>query len=140
MKKILIFMFIISNIINANNNLGELKIQIEGVKSSKGEIVLTLFNSEEEFPKRESAYKKTTIKSKKGDISYTYKNIESGEYALTVYHDENLNGEFDMLFFMPKEGYGISNNIQPKFGPPKFKKASFEFNGSNKVYKIKMRY
>jgi len=38
---------------------------------------------------------------------------------------------------IPKEAYGFSNNIKPKFGPPKFKDCKFTLSDS-KTLQIKM--
>ena len=56
--------------------------------------------------------------------------VPIGEYAITLYHDENGNEKLDKnVFGIPKERYGFSNN---EYGPhgskPKFKKAAFKTN------------
>ena len=49
-------------------------------------------------------------------------------------HDTNDNKELDSnLFGMPKEGFGFSNDAMGMFGPPDFKKASFEHDGEKEV-------
>ena len=61
---------------------------------------------------------------------FVFDNVEPGEYALTVLHDENGNGKLDTnLLGMPKEGYGVSNNAFRRFGPPRFREAKITVNG-----------
>jgi uncharacterized protein (DUF2141 family) len=64
----------------------------------------------------------------------TIKNLEPGKYAIRYYHDENMNGKMETnLVGKPTEGYGFSNNVTGKFGPPPFEKWLFEINGDKKI-------
>lgn len=48
-----------------------------------------------------------------------------GTYAVAVHHDANSNGRMDSNFLgMPKEGYGVSNDVRPKFRAPRFSEAA----------------
>mgnify|MGYP005811290629 CR=1 FL=1 len=52
--------------------------------------------------------------------------LPDGEYALSVYQDVNGNGQLERNFVgIPKEPGGLSNNVRPRFGPPKYKDAAF---------------
>ncbi len=52
--------------------------------------------------------------------------LPPGEYALSIFHDVNDNGKLESNFIgLPKEPAGLSNNLRPRFGPPKFKDAKF---------------
>ena len=52
--------------------------------------------------------------------------LPAGEYALSVFQDVNDNGKLERNFIgIPKEPAGLSNNLRPKFGPPKYKDALF---------------
>ena len=47
-----------------------------------------------------------------------------GTYAVAVHHDANANGAMDSNFLgMPKEGYGVSNDVRSRFRPPRFSEA-----------------
>ena len=60
--------------------------------------------------------------------------LKLGKYAVRCYHDENLNGKMETnLVGKPTEGYGFSNNVIGKFGPPPFEKWLFELNGDMKI-------
>lgn len=106
------------------NNLDE-KLQITanftGFDSSKGKaMVLLLDQNEKEISKHI-----LPIINKK--VSYTLKSVNYGKYAIKVYHDENSNQKLDTNFMgMPKEKWGVSNNVEAKLGPPDFKKMLFE--------------
>ena len=65
-------------------------------------------------------------KIKNGKVAITFKNVEPGEYAIMVVHDENNNNSMDFdSNGMPAESYGMSNNPM-SFGPPQFNDAKFE--------------
>ena len=50
--------------------------------------------------------------------------VPPGVYAVAVYHDANSNGKLDANFLgIPKEGYGVSNDVRPRFRPPRFSEA-----------------
>jgi uncharacterized protein (DUF2141 family) len=45
---------------------------------------------------------------------------------VTVYHDVNDNGKLDTNWIgIPKEPVGVSNNLRPRLGPPRFSESSF---------------
>ena len=62
-------------------------------------------------------------------VTYTFTDIPPGVYAIQAYQDVNENGQFDMGVFGPKEPYGFSNSVRPRFSHPKFDDAKFEVQG-----------
>lgn len=64
--------------------------------------------------------------------------LPKGECAISMCPDENSDNECNRNFMgIPKEAYGFSNNIKPKFGSPKYKDCKFIFS-ENKTLAIKM--
>lgn len=103
----------------------ELKIIIKNVKGEEGMVRLALYNSDDQFMKNE--IKGIEVKSTGGEAVAVFKNVAPGTYAISVMHDANDNKELDSNFMgIPKEGFGFSNDAMGMFGPPDFKKASFE--------------
>ena len=83
-------------------------------------------------------FKKYKIKVDKNTALININDLPKGEYAITMYHDENSDNECNRNFMgIPKEAYGFSNNIKPKFGPPKFKDCKFTLSDSETL-QIKM--
>ena len=63
-----------------------------------------------------------------------------GTYAVAVHHDANANGRMDSNFFgMPKEGYGVSNDVRPKFRAPRFSEAAVRV-GRDTTVVVRMTY
>ncbi len=104
--------------IKAQNSL---TVNIENIPSAKGNVEIGLFNSEKGFLKEGSQFIKKKVKVIGNSLKYTFQNLPKGNYAVAVFHDENLNNKCDTNFIgMPTEGFGFSNNFRPKLSAPKF--------------------
>jgi uncharacterized protein (DUF2141 family) len=115
-------------------------VEISGINEIKGQISIGLFSNEKDFPKDEKVFKGDYIKVEAEKVLYAFKDVPEGTYAIAVYHDANSNKKHDKNFLgIPKEGYGFSNNVFGMFGPPKFKKVSFELK-EDKTVKIQLKY
>ncbi len=119
-----------------------LMVEVHGLRSSKGVIQFMLYNRDGTIPDKEckSYYKKQTGKIDEG-VSYTvFENLPKGRYAVTVVHDENMNGKIDSGFFLPIEGIGFTNYSSIGLANrPDFVKASFDLS-SNVTKSIKVIY
>jgi uncharacterized protein (DUF2141 family) len=105
-----------------------LKIEITGISNNTGNIMLQLLDEKEKIITQEMSQ----IKEKSASFSIT--NLKPGKYAIRYYHDENLNGTMETnLLGKPTEGYGFSNNVTGKFGPPPFEKWLFEIKTDKKI-------
>jgi uncharacterized protein (DUF2141 family) len=126
----------------AFSQTGKISVQIDGFKNNNGLINIILFNQSKGFP---SEYKyglaSQSLPIDSSIISITFDSLSYGEYALSVLHDENNNGKMDTNFLgIPKEGYGVSNNIRPKMRPPRFDEALFSLKEPQKIIKIILYY
>lgn len=120
---------------------GDLKVEITGLRSSGGFVLLSLFNQEDGFPSdANKAYRKDKKSITGNKVSFEYKNLPAGTYAIALLHDENGNLKMDTKFLgLPKEGYGFSRDPKLRFGPPAFKNASFEHT-SDQTIAVSMKY
>lgn len=115
----------------------DLEVQITGIKKVKGVIGVCLVEKAEEFMGNCENYKEYKVSANKMVLSF--KNVEPGRYAITIYHDANANGKLDTNFIgLPKERYGFSNNPSTRFGPPSYKKCLFDIKTNSKV-EIRLR-
>jgi len=89
--------------------------------------------------------KEKVITQEMGDINekgclIIIKNLKEGRYAVRFYHDENQNQVMETnLLGKPTEGYGFSNNVTGRFGPPSFEKWLFELK-NDKTISLKTVY
>lgn len=104
-------------------------LKIGGVTESKGQLMIAVYNSEQDFPKHDKSHLRIVynLKNWKKE-SITIKGLRVGHtYALAIYHDENENNKLDKnMFGLPLEKYAFSNNARGTFGPPSFKESSFK--------------
>jgi uncharacterized protein (DUF2141 family) len=97
-----------------------LTLNIEGVRSDKGQIMAALLKADRTTGTARRV-NGTTTSPIVGTTTITFNGLEPGEYAVQLFHDENGNGEMDSnLFGIPSEGYAFSNRARGNFGPPKF--------------------
>ncbi len=127
------------------NDLGavnSIKVLVVGLHSSDGEVDCALFGGAVGFPSDSSKAGETTkSKIENGQAVCMFANVAPGDYAVSVFHDENSNGKLDRNFMgMPKEGVGASNDAAGHFGPPKYDDARFSYKGGRSVLAIHVRY
>lgn len=105
-----------------------LTIEIQGLDSSEGQLVVALFDDRETFLKKDFMNKVQDI-SNPEDFTIVWEGIPKGKYALSLFHDKNKNKELDTYWYgFPKEPFGFSNNAKGHFGPPTFDQCLFELD------------
>jgi uncharacterized protein (DUF2141 family) len=108
------------------NKLASLTVKIINLKNDKGQVLMALCNSEENYNDDENPYRGGSAGIKDSIAVYIFENLPFGEYAVKVIHDENNNSELDTNFLgIPKEAYGFSNDARGTFGPPDYDDAKF---------------
>jgi uncharacterized protein (DUF2141 family) len=114
---------------------GKMIIKIKNVNSSDGKIYVAIDNSSKTFLK-EGNFKEVSKNANKGIVVFEIE-VPFGEYAVSVYHDENDNNKMDTYMgFIPKEPYGFSNNARGKFGPPSYDDAKVNFEDDGQTLEI----
>lgn len=64
------------------------------------------------------------IPRNKEAIVCKFENLRNGDYAVSVFNDENNNGKLDTnLFGMPTEDWGVSNNVRHVMSSPTFEES-----------------
>ena len=119
--------FLLLNIqsVYSEKNILSLQVTVVGTQPEIGQVILSLFNSKESYLKQPYRSKVLSV-GKESEVSWTFKDLESGTYALSAIYDEDKNGKLNTGFLrIPKELIGMSNNAKGTFGPPSFEKASF---------------
>lgn len=124
----------------ASQQTNSVTITISGASSDEGAVFVAMYTDEKKWlDTSESASKYVSkIETVKGSATIKFENVPDGEYAISIYHDENDNGKFDTNFLgIPKEDYACSNGARGKLSPPKWKDALFEVNGDDMTQAIK---
>lgn len=102
----------------------KLEVTVKNIKETTGTIRVGLFTNEKDF--LTTAQEGKIVKATAEEVTVVFENLKTGDYAISVIHDKNENGELDTNFVgIPNEPYGFSNNVMGTFGPPSFEKAKF---------------
>jgi uncharacterized protein (DUF2141 family) len=144
----------------------DLTVEVSGLHGFKGKVVIILWPGQSEASKFPDANKmqmrdehdadvscdfvKYAICSRKIEslqnltVSYTFRSVPSGNYAVFVYHDENNNGIFDTgILQRPLEARGFSNVLPEELKTlarrVPFTRAKFKLSGQ-KTITIGLKY
>lgn len=130
--------------LTAQSGTATLTVRVTGVRNSNGQIALALFQGEAGFPGDSSKAVRllqAPIDSRTRSATFVLQAVSGGVYAISVFHDENMNGKLDKnLVGAPKEGYGASNNPRKRMGPPPFDEAKFSVNQPEQSIEIRLIY
>ena len=137
MKNLFTSLLLLSSMLIAN----DLTVNITGVQGDKGEILIGLYNTNDDtFADVTKYYKKATLSSHDGNVTTTFKDLPKGVYAVAIIHDVNKNGELDTNFLgVPTEGYGFSNNLRFMLRGATFEESQFELDGDKNIV-VEMGY
>jgi len=103
----------------------KLIVNVTNFKNNQGKVMIGIYIGQENFMKKSVFRKSSTIQDNSAKV--VFENLPSGEYAISLYHDENENNKLDTGWFgIPNEGYGCSNNAKGMMGPPKYEDAKFQ--------------
>jgi uncharacterized protein (DUF2141 family) len=126
----------------AQGDRGTVVVEITGFRNSGGQAGVLLFSRQNGFPgDHRLAVRKSFAAIDRNTCRVTLENIPYGTYAVSVFHDENADGELDKnIFGIPREGVGASRNPAVRFGPPKFEEARFALDSQEQRLAITLHY
>jgi uncharacterized protein (DUF2141 family) len=119
---------------------GSIEVDVSGLRSAKGNLLFCLTANPNYFPNCKEDPQAHRAKIPAGRTSAVFDNLASGDYAVSLIHDENANGKLDRRLGIPSEGVGFSRNPRLMFGPPRFDKVSFVLGTGAIAQPVKMRY
>lgn len=132
MNLLLLYYFLASSFIITEKP--QLTVEVQNIQEHKGKIIIGVFNTDKDFLKDGVAIKTYAIDVNKTTESIVIKDLPKGDYAISLYHDENSDNKCNRNFLgIPKEGYGFSNNIKPKFSAPSYEDCKFSLTGDLKL-------
>lgn len=105
-----------------------LRVVATNVKSDQGKLFVWVYDKKDDWlSDRYRTQKGVPVAgNRQGDKVTVDLLLPAGEYALSIFQDVNDDGKLERNFIgIPKEPAGLSNNLRPKFGPPKYKDATF---------------
>jgi uncharacterized protein (DUF2141 family) len=119
-----------------------LRVELTGLRSNVGVINIGVFDSPEGFPSDVTrAVRSGCFPIEHSPLLLTFENLPFGQYAATVHHDENMDGELNTnVLGIPIEGIGFSGNPKIWRGVPPFERTRFEFSSDSPTVSIRVKY
>jgi uncharacterized protein (DUF2141 family) len=128
MKKIITFLFFLTLFPLWGAGGYTLKVTVTGFDNNKGKAYIGLYDTKEKMLK---GLVETIVNQQ---VTVNFNDLPEGKYAVKVYHDENGNGKLDTgMFGIPKEGWGVSNNVKVVMSAPKIEEMLFDLNGNKSI-------
>jgi len=116
----------------------ELTVEVKGVGKNTGKIYVAVYDKAERWMKK-PVYSASAFANTEG-VVLSFKDVAVGEYAISLYHDENDNGKMDTnVVGMPIEPYAFSNDAAGNFGPASFEQAKFTVAADKKSIVINIK-
>jgi uncharacterized protein (DUF2141 family) len=117
-----------------------LTVTIDGLKSQRGQVCLSLFSGGRGFPSSStSAVSARCVKVENTPLTVKFDNLKVGNYAIAVFHDANGDGTLNRNpFGIPTEEFGFSQNPKILTGAPKFGDSAFLVVGPETNIQIKL--
>jgi len=99
-----------------------------GFETDDGVARVAFFLDASTWPDGDSSiFATAVVPISNGQASAVFENVPAGPFAVSVFHDENGNGELDSVALgIPSEAYGFSGDARNMFGPPSFEQARME--------------
>lgn len=121
---------------------GTITIKVTDLRNEDGVIRACMTRVESIFPRcvRDPKSHRTVVRARNG-TTIRFDNVEPGEWAIALLHDENEDGKANrMLGMAPKEGYGFSRDAPVRMAPPDWDDAVFTVGTARQDLTIRMRY
>lgn len=119
-----------------------LRVVGTGIEGSTGSFVVRVYQDADSWlSERWRTQKVVAVAGHVQDGAITVElTLPAGEYALSVFHDVDDDGKLARnLIGIPKEPAGLSNNLRPKFGPPRYRDAKFTIGAAPVEQRIGLR-
>lgn len=138
MRNLLLIMLLGVSILSYGQESASLKLVIKKFEHDQGMVRAGLYNAAELWLENSFRDADTIIYSTEEVVLY-FNDIPSGQYAISIYHDENNNGGLDTNSIgIPSEDYAFSNNAKGMFGPAKYEDAVFSVSGGETLHIINL--
>lgn len=113
-----------------------IELEIININSDYGKMMIGLYDSKGNW--LNIPFKGAFGQILDGKSKATFSNIPAGTYAISVFHDDDDDGELNTFLGIPTEDTGSSNDAPARFGPPKWEAAKFIVEGKPIKQTIKL--
>lgn len=117
----------------------EVVVRVDNVADGRGEVIVGLC-TQATFLSRNCPFKRGAP-ARAGSVTFRFRDVPPGIYAVQAMHDENGNNDLDTsLLGIPSEGVGISNNPPMRLGRPSFRESAFQVSEAGAGEAVRLRY
>lgn len=138
---VFLFLFFIQEAL-ADDSLGSFSIHVRGFFHDRGQVIANLFRAEGDVMNIKTVYRRVQAKIVEGNAVVVFPDLSYGQYAVSVFHDENGNGDLDHnIFRFPAEPLGFSNGFHLGLfsGLPSFEKLKLTFGPDTSSIEINLK-
>ena len=122
------------------NGAVRLTVSATDLRSADGEVAFTLYpDDKRRFLAKGGKLLRARVPAHQPETRACFW-LPPGHYALAQYHDENGDRDFNRTLFVPKEGFGFSNDAPTSVGLPAFAAARFAVPAGGTTIRARMRY
>jgi uncharacterized protein (DUF2141 family) len=122
----------------AGNGTTKLVVEATTMHNAVGEVAFTVYpDDKKRFLSKGGKLVRARVSAKTPRACFW---LKPGYYAIAQYHDENSDHDFNRTLFMPKEGFGFSNDAPTSIGLPSFESVRIALPAGGTTVRMKMRY
>ncbi|MEK9913239.1 MAG: DUF2141 domain-containing protein [Flavobacteriaceae bacterium] len=119
----------------------QLEIAVSLPEDATGKLYLVVYDNKNDFLGEKGELTVYDLAELRDDPTIKINQVKEGTYAFVAFIDENNNGVMDKnRLGIPKEPIGFSVSKMGLFGPPSFKKASYQIPGTKSVELVIERF
>lgn len=116
-----------------------LVVEAAGVRNSAGEVAFTVYpDDRRRFLAKGGKLARARVPARPTTLACFW--LPPGWYAVAQYHDENGDHDFNRTLFVPKEGFGFSNDAPTSIGLPSLSATRFALPPAGRTIRMQMRY
>ena len=115
-------------------------IDVQGLRNDRGMLHLCATRNRAHFPDCRgdpSAYRQSVPAA---TSQLRLSGVVPGQYAISLFHDQNSNAKLDTFLGVPREGFGFSRNPVIRFGAPNFDSVNMELPPGFTRTTVRMQY
>lgn len=126
--------------IGAAPGTSDLSVELTGLRSTKGVVMLCLTAKPANFPDCKARADARFLRVPATAGMATFADVPPGRWAVAAVHDQDGDGKLDTLLGVPREGIGFSRNPRLGWGPPSFDSSAVTISGADRLERVRLRY
>jgi len=120
------------------NGAARLVLEATAMRNGTGEVAFTVYpDDKRRFLAKGGKLARARVTAAQPRACFW---LKPGYYAIAQYHDENSDHDFNRTLFLPKEGFGFSNDAPTSVGLPSFASARVQLPAGGTMLRMTMRY